>query len=409
MENHGCPPALKCLVFVWDELNKDFQAFINKFMFDRESKDRRLFSRLNSDGKFPVKSNIDDGAAGGPSSTTVWCDLCNSDINMQNDSGAFTNHLKKSHPGCGESAKGKGYNSSGVYCEGWAGQCGEEGVGATSWYLLCEQCRDRYMMPVKKANKLYVNNSLSTKTIQESQEAAASQTNVSNAMAFSKKSVKSFSNYSFEIFGTMRDNALFLLDLNSHNGNLLSKAPGNDLIALKSKTCVRQSSLGEHRSQNVSPSHRFSSTFVEEKLRKATLQKQIHNSPCYSNNAPEGTTKTQDFLWSPPEVITCLEIMNTRFGESESCNNFSSDNGRNFSMIGQNTSRPTNLVNENKFHRSFSMVQGWDFYSTSNDNNVEEESGSSQWMEMNNQQQPSRDGQVVMRRKKKCLCDSSES
>lgn len=391
-------------MFVWDELNKDFQAFINKFMFDRENKDRRIFSRLNSDSKFPTKSSIDEGAVGGPSST-VWCDLCNSDINMQN-SIAFTNHLKKSHPGCGESAKGKGYNSNGVYCEGWAGQCGEEGVGATSWYLLCEQCRDRYMMPVKKANKLYVNNSLSTKTIQESQEAAASQTNASNSMAFSKKSVKSFSNYSFEIFGTMRDNALFLLDLNSHNGNLLAKAaPGNELIALKTKTSVRQNSLGEHRSQNVSPSHRFSSTFVEEKLRKATLQKQIHNSPCYSNNTAENT-KT-DFLWSPPETITCLEILNLRFGESESCNNFSTDNGRNFSMIGQNPVRPTNLMNENKFHRSFSMVQGWDFYSTPNDNQ-EGESGSSQWMEMNNQQPQNRDGQVVMRRKKKCLCDSSE-
>lgn len=281
-------------------------------------------------------------------------------------------------------------------------------------------------MPAKKTNKLYVNNSLSTKTIQESQEAAASQSNASsNTMAFSKKSVKSFSSYSFEIFGTMRDNALFLLDLNSHNGNLLSKAtPGNDLIALKTRTCVRQSSLGEpqqqqHRSQNVSPSHRFSTTFVEEKLRKATLQKQIHNSPCYSNNvattAAESSAKT-DFLWSPPETITCLEIMNARFGESESCNNFSSDNGRNFSMIGQNAAataaaqRPTNLMNENKFHRSFSMVQGWDFYSTTPvDNHDDEESGSSQWLEMSNQQQPNRgDGQVVMRRKKKCLCDSSE-
>lgn len=392
-------------------------------MFDRESKDRRIFSRLNSDsGKFPVKSNIEDGAVGGPSGSTVWCDLCNSDINMQNDSNAYTSHLKKSHPGCGESAKGKGYNSNGVYCEGWAGQCGEEGVGATSWYLLCEQCRDRHMMPVKKANKLYVNNSLSTKTIQESQEAAASQTtntaSGASTLTFSKKSVKSFSNYSFEIFGTMRDNALFLLDLNSHNGNLLAKAaPGNDLIALKTRSCVRQSSFGEHRSQNASPSHRFSTTFVEEKLRKATLQKQIHNSPCFSNNAAAATTTTSestaktDFLWSPPETITCLEIMNTRFGESESCNNFSSDNGRNFSLIGQNVMRPTNLVNENKFHRSFSMVQGWDFYSTPIVDQHDDESGGSQWMEMNAQQPTTtnRDGgQVVMRRKKKCLCDSSE-
>jgi RCR-type E3 ubiquitin transferase len=376
-------------------------------MFDRENKDRRIFSRLNSENKFQSKSNIDEqGAVGGTTSTTIWCDLCNSDINSQNDSNSFTSHLKKSHPGCGESAKGKGYNSNGVYCEGWAGQCGEEGVGATSWYLMCESCRDRHMMPQKKTNKLYVNNSLSTKTIQESQEAAAAHTTNTSSMAFSKKAVKSFSNYNFEIFGTMRDNALFLLDLNSHNGTLLSKTPGNDLIAVKSRSCVRQNSLGDFRTQNPSPSHhRFSSTFVEEKLRKATLQKQMQNSPCY-NPRDENSTKT-DFLWSPPETITCLDVLNTRIGESESCNNFSIDNGRNFSMIGQNSIRPTNLMNENKFHRSFSMVQGWDFFSTSNDNNHDDETEKSQWIEINNSTQ-NRDGQVVMRRKKKCLCDSSK-
>lgn len=369
-------------------------------MFDRENKDRRIFSRLNSENKFQSKPNIDEGAVGG-SSTTIWCDLCSTDINS--DSNSFTSHLKKSHPGCGESAKGKGYNSNGVYCEGWAGQCGEEGVGATSWYLMCESCRDRHMMPVKKTNKLYVNNSLSTKTIQESQEAAAAHSTNANSMAFNKKAVKSLSNYNFEIFGTMRDNALFLLDLNSHNGTLLTKAPGNDLIAMKTRSCVRQNSLGDFRTQNASPSHRFSSTFVEEKLRKATLQKQIQNSPCY-NGRDENSSKT-DFLWSPPETITCLDVLNSRIGESESCNNFSTDNGRNFSMIGQNSARPTNLMNENKFHRSFSMVQGWDFYSTSNENQAETEN--SQWMEMNNPTQ-NRDGQVVMRRKKKCLCDSSK-
>lgn len=39
------------------------------------------------------------------------------------------------HPGCGERAKGKGYNSVGSYCEGWAGNCGEGGKGATNWYV----------------------------------------------------------------------------------------------------------------------------------------------------------------------------------------------------------------------------------------------------------------------------------
>lgn len=49
------------------------------------------------------------------------------------------------HPGCGRRAKGKGYNSVGAYCEGWAGNCGEGGKGASSWYLMCENCRDKYV------------------------------------------------------------------------------------------------------------------------------------------------------------------------------------------------------------------------------------------------------------------------
>lgn len=76
------------------------------------------------------------------------------------------------HPGCGKSSKGiaclalhlismdllnkhiilylyfffqgKGFNSVGTFCEGWAGNCGEGGKGASSWYLMCDTCRDKY-------------------------------------------------------------------------------------------------------------------------------------------------------------------------------------------------------------------------------------------------------------------------
>lgn len=39
---------------------------------------------------------------------------------------------------------GKGYNSVGTFCEGWAGNCGEGGKGASSWYLMCDRCREKY-------------------------------------------------------------------------------------------------------------------------------------------------------------------------------------------------------------------------------------------------------------------------
>lgn len=59
------------------------------------------------------------------------------------------------HPGCGKRAKGKGYNSVGTYCEGWAGNCGEGGKGASSWYLMCENCRERYYLTHNKLKRLF--------------------------------------------------------------------------------------------------------------------------------------------------------------------------------------------------------------------------------------------------------------
>lgn len=70
------------------------------------------------------------------------------------------------HPGCGKSSKGKtcrfiqtdiffdpkvffffrlgkGFNSVGSFCDGWAGNCGDGGKGASSWYLMCENCREK--------------------------------------------------------------------------------------------------------------------------------------------------------------------------------------------------------------------------------------------------------------------------
>lgn len=53
----------------------------------------------------------------------TFCELC----------GEFfphpvTYHMRQSHNGCGQHAEGRGYNSSGNYCLGWAGNCGEGGL-----------------------------------------------------------------------------------------------------------------------------------------------------------------------------------------------------------------------------------------------------------------------------------------
>lgn len=52
------------------------------------------------------------------------CELCG---------GSFTHpvtyHMRQQHPGCGAHAGGKGYNSGGNFCVGWAGACGDGGIG----------------------------------------------------------------------------------------------------------------------------------------------------------------------------------------------------------------------------------------------------------------------------------------
>lgn len=451
---HGCPPALKCLVFVWDELNKDFQGFVSKLTSEKESKEvtntipkttASAAAIVNPNDvnesefqknklktkKFAEEGNTAIGAASGGADNTVWCELCDADINPGNQQNpyqqnAFTQHLKANHPGCGESARGRGYNSNGVYCEGWAGQCGEEGVGATSWYLMCEACHDKYLIPNKKS--LNVNEALlaranEPKFIQPPTVVTTVTTNINPSLTtttFGTKKSKMNSNMSMEFFDTMKDNALFLLDLNSHNGGLLNKSAGNNLMPLKNKTNIRHSSADFVIQPNTSNfNHRLSSNVgADENLRRASLQKQgsITNyfTKKFPNNGVNGTNETvPDLLWTPPESITCLEMLNAKLSESESYNVFSLDNEKNFYdpnlMTGhhqQNHAQENNVVShENKFHRSFSMVQGWGLYSM---NPIEKDTSNHECIAGGNQVHQNNENRVIMRRKKACLCDSGE-
>ena len=415
--SQGCPPALKCLVFVWDALNKDFQTFANTIIADKENKETSLPKISKNDeqmidyqkSKLKSKKLIDEGntplgAVGGSSDISVWCDLCNTDISpgthhspyQQN---AFTQHLKKSHPGCGESANGKGYNSNGVYCEGWAGQCGEEGVGATSWYLLCELCREKYMLPNKKA--LNVNDSLLARAAFQEQKLPPP------LSTFNKKSKLGF-NMNMDFFDTMKENALFLLDLNSHNGGLLNKTAGNHLMSLKQKFNVRHSNVGDYVQPNTSNfSQRPSANILDDNTKKS-LQKQNSMTNYYGkkNTTISGYPAAPELLWTPPESISCLEMLNAKISESDSGNNFNLDcDKKNYDpmLIEQHQQNQNQIANnENKFHRSFSMIQGWGFYSL----NPSDEISSNQ--ESVNSYQILNENKVVMRRKKTCLCDSSK-
>uniref|UniRef100_A0AAR2M095 HECT-type E3 ubiquitin transferase n=1 Tax=Pygocentrus nattereri TaxID=42514 RepID=A0AAR2M095_PYGNA len=66
----------------------------------------------------------------------VECELCNT-LTLQ-----FNTHMKRHHPGCGQSAGRRGYRSNGAYVDGWFG--GECGSGSP-YYLLCSTCREKYL------------------------------------------------------------------------------------------------------------------------------------------------------------------------------------------------------------------------------------------------------------------------
>lgn len=75
--------------------------------------------------------------AGEEHSQMVKCELCNT-LTLQ-----FNNHIKRRHPGCGQSAARKGYDSTGAYVDVWfKGECGSN----FPFYLLCHTCRDKYLV-----------------------------------------------------------------------------------------------------------------------------------------------------------------------------------------------------------------------------------------------------------------------
>ncbi|RWS30275.1 E3 ubiquitin-protein ligase MYCBP2-like isoform X6, partial [Leptotrombidium deliense] len=71
---------------------------------------------------------------------TTICELCGNSYPYP-----VTHHMRQSHPGCGEHCGGKGYNSSGSFCGGWAGQCGDGGIATSNWYLVCDRCREKFL------------------------------------------------------------------------------------------------------------------------------------------------------------------------------------------------------------------------------------------------------------------------
>ena len=160
------PPALKSLVFLWEELTTNclqaishemvvaspVQAKIKKSekvgIGKSDSKDK--CATIEKDTKKSRKKKIsprnylgtlrdallnnivifcyfveDIGLSSylHSSSSETLCELCGEMFPHP-----VTYHMHQAHPGCGQHAGGKGYNSGGNYCLGWAGNCGDGGI-----------------------------------------------------------------------------------------------------------------------------------------------------------------------------------------------------------------------------------------------------------------------------------------
>ncbi|KAM9674292.1 E3 ubiquitin-protein ligase MYCBP2 isoform 12-T13 [Dama dama] len=95
--------------------------------------------------------------------------------------------------GCGRYAGGQGYNSIGHFCGGWAGNCGDGGIGGSTWYLVCDRCREKYL--------------------REKQAAAREKVKQSRRKPMQVKTPRALP--TMEAHQVIKANALFLLSLSS--------------------------------------------------------------------------------------------------------------------------------------------------------------------------------------------------
>ena len=145
------PPTLRHLLHFWEELSMTTLRVIEQNLIlpscmansrtrrnDRkdEEKGREKKSNLQKGNLFGEAAGMGHGGGG---EKEVMCELCG--VVRPHP---VTYHMRASHPGCGKHAGGQGYNSAGNFCEGWAGNCGDGGIGGSTWYLMCSRCRDKY-------------------------------------------------------------------------------------------------------------------------------------------------------------------------------------------------------------------------------------------------------------------------
>ncbi|XP_064413761.1 E3 ubiquitin-protein ligase MYCBP2 isoform X3 [Latimeria chalumnae] len=175
-------------------------------------------------------------AMGGPEKDTI-CELCG-----ESHPYPVTYHMRQAHPGCGRYAGGQGYNSIGHFCGGWAGNCGDGGIGGSTWYLVCDRCREKYL--------------------REKQAAAREKVKQSRKKPMQVKTPRALP--TMEAHQVIKANALFLLSLSSAaEPSILCYHPPKPFLSqlpslregisedLPAKmTCLYLQTLARHHSEN---------------------------------------------------------------------------------------------------------------------------------------------------------------
>ncbi|GAB6023050.1 hypothetical protein CHUAL_007142 [Chamberlinius hualienensis] len=223
------PPSLRQLLVLWEKLtvellkimSQQFIKFSTPIMrvsekcetrdgkaliaaAERKAKKKKEWLQLQSGGS---RGNLFGEAALGSVGAGVeretTCELCG--IIYPHP---VTYHMKDAHPGCGNHSGGKGYNSGGNFCGGWAGNCGDGGVGGSSWYLVCDRCREKYL---KQKRQMLLKNK--TKKVKKKSGASAPQNNSKLVTAPLPP---------METHLVMKQNATFMLELASANGTVVA-------------------------------------------------------------------------------------------------------------------------------------------------------------------------------------------
>jgi E3 ubiquitin-protein ligase MYCBP2 len=253
----GLPPTLGQLVLLWEGvvlncldniveqngLNNwsktsrgSVRSYSNNAEKNSKQKIEQIWTMASTGATAKNKEQVDKIIAGNDANlahgTGGYCQVC--DICGGYFDHPVTHHMRTCHPGCGGQAGGRGYNSGGQYCGGWAGNCGDGGVGGSSWYLICEACKEKHskdhgggrMGKVRSFSDVGFGKS---KNIDKARPVQAMP--ITSMMASLSRVAASSPVGPMDCHILMKNNSMFLLDLASSTGDEATRADGSSGLA----------------------------------------------------------------------------------------------------------------------------------------------------------------------------------